>query len=82
MSSKYYRLQIDVSRIDKKELFQGKKGNYLNCFAIINDEKDQYGQVGLVSQSVSQEDRKKGKKGAILGNFKPIDKIEKDDFPF
>jgi hypothetical protein len=79
--SKYYSLQIDVTKIDKKLLFAGKKGTYLNCFLAIEDKPDSYGQVGMVTQSISQEERKKGAKGNILGNLKPINS-KSDGLPF
>lgn len=77
---KYYSLQLDVTKIDKKLLFSGKKGTYLNVFLAVNDEVDQYGQIGMATQSIPQEERKKGKKGNILGNLKKIGKG--DDLPF
>jgi len=64
------RLSLDVSKIDKSKLYKGKKGVYLNAAVLLKDEPDQYGNDGMIVQDVSQEERKQGIKGAILGNGK------------
>ena len=62
-------LKIDVSKIDKARLFKGKKGTYLDAVAFIDiDNKGQYGDNGMITQSVSKEEKESGVKGAILGN--------------
>ena len=62
---------IDVTKIDKAKLIDGKKGTYLNITAFVNlDEKDQYDNNGMITQSVTQEEREAGTRGAILGNTK------------
>lgn len=65
-------LKIDVTKIDKARLYQGQKGTYLDCVVFLKDEPDQYGNVGMITQSVSKEEREAGTKGAILGNARPI----------
>lgn len=65
-------LKIDVSKIDKNKLYKGKKGTYLDAVLFLNTEQDQYGNHGMITQSVSQEERAQGVKGAILGNCKVI----------
>lgn len=61
--------KIDVTKIDKSKLFKGTKGTYLDVILIATSE-DKYGNDFMVCQSVSQEDRRAGVKGAILGNAK------------
>tara|TARA_R100000541_G_scaffold223_2_gene874 strand:- start:53 stop:391 length:339 start_codon:yes stop_codon:yes gene_type:complete len=62
---------IDVSKIDKTKLIKGKKGTYLNITAFVDiDNKDQYDNNGMVTQSVTSEERESNVKGAILGNTK------------
>lgn len=62
---------IDVTKIDKSKLIDGKKGTYLNITAFVNlDEKDQYDNNGMITQSVTAEEREAGTRGAILGNTK------------
>lgn len=64
-------LKIDVSKIDKSKLFKGQKGTYLDAQVFIDlDEQGQYGDNGMVTQSVSKEDREQGVVGVILGNCK------------
>lgn len=66
-------LKIDVTKIDKTHLFDGKGGKYLDC--ILNENKggvDQYGNIGFIAQSVSKEARAKGERGPIIGNYKEI----------
>ena len=64
-------LKIDVSKIDKARLFKGKKGTYLDAIAFIDiDNTGEYGDNGMITQSVSKEEKESGDKGAILGNSK------------
>lgn len=66
-------LKIDVSKIDKEKLFKGTKGTYLDAVAFIDTETEtQYGDHGMITQSVTKEEKDKGVKGAILGNGKII----------
>ena len=73
---KVISLQIDVTKIDKSRLYEGKKGTYLNAVLFLNEETDQYGNNGFISESVSKEEREKGVKGNILGNAKDLSKGE------
>ncbi len=62
---------IDVTKIEKARLFKGAKGTYLDCTAFVDlDEQGQYGDNGMVVQSVSKDERQQGVKGPILGNVK------------
>jgi len=62
--------KMDVTKIDKSRLFKGAKGTYLDFALMEHDQPDQYGNDFMVVQSVSNEERQKGVKGAILGNGK------------
>jgi len=71
--SKLVAIKIDVTKIDKARLFQGKNGaQYLDATVFINEEPGQYGDNGMITQSVSKEERESGVKGAILGNVKVL----------
>lgn len=61
--------KIDVTKIDKNRLFKGKKGTYLDI--VIIEKANQYGD-GMIIQSVSEEERKSGKQGTIIGNIKRV----------
>ena len=66
-------LKIDVTKIDKKRLFVGAKGTYLELVVMENrDGEDQYGNTHMVVQGVTNEEREKGVKGPILGNGKTL----------
>lgn len=86
-------IKIDVTKIDKSRLFQGKNGaQYLDATVFVNEEQGQYGDNGMVTQSVSKEERESGVKGAILGNVKVLGEfgdnkpaaaaVEEDNIPF
>lgn len=65
-------LKIDVTKIDKSRLFQGKNGaKYLDVTTFVDlDNPSQYGDHGFITQDVSKEERNQGVKGNILGNTK------------
>jgi len=64
-------LKIDVTKIDKERLFQGKKGTYLDATIFLNvDQEDQYGNHGFIAQAVTKEEKEAGAQGNILGNGK------------
>lgn len=86
-------LKIDCKKIDKSKLFNSEKGaSYLDAAIIMKDEPDQYGNIGMIVQNTSKEERDAGIKGAILGNVKYIEKKQSlpatkpaesiDDLPF
>jgi hypothetical protein len=60
-------LKIDVTKIDKSKLFEGKNGaKYLDMTVFVNvDEADQYGNNGMITQSKKKDDTENG---SILGN--------------
>ena len=64
-------ISIDVTKIDKARLFQGKKGTYMDLTTFIDtDQLDQYDNNGFISQSVSKEERAQNVQTTILGNCK------------
>ncbi len=71
MSKVGIELSIDVTKIDKSKLYQGKKGTYLSVTAFVDlDQLDQYGNSGMITQKTTKEEQEQGIKGAILGNSK------------
>ena len=82
-------VKLDVTKIDKLKLYKGEKGTYLDAAIIMRDEPDQYGNIGMIVQSSTKEERERGIKGAILGNVRYIQKqvqeqpkVDFDDLPF
>ena len=68
--SKLIAIKIDVTKYDEARLYQGAKGKYLDSTVFLSDEQGQYGDNGMITQSVSKEEREAGVKGNILGNVK------------
>jgi hypothetical protein len=67
------KLSINVTKIDKSHLIEGKSGKYLEL--ILNENKngpDQYGNEGFVTQGVSKAAREAGQRGPIVGNYKTV----------
>ena len=63
------KLKIDVTKIDKALLFEGKKGTYLDATVFVDvDTKDQYDNNGMITQDISKEQKDAGGQGNILGN--------------
>lgn len=66
-------IKINVTRIDKSALFEGKNGKYLDLVLFENKNgPDQYGNHGFVMQDIGKERRDRGEKGPILGNWKEV----------
>jgi len=72
--SKLVTAKINLSRIDKKKLFTGKKGIYLDLTIWINDNPDQFGNDISIQQST-----KLGEDKIFLGAGKYY--IKKDPEP-
>jgi len=66
-----FNASLNLNDIDKSKLVKGKKGTYLNITCWLDtDNPSKYGDHGMVTQSVSKEEREAGQKGPILGNAK------------
>ena len=63
--SQRLKLKIDVAKINKAHIFEGKKGKYIDVTVWVNDEVDQYGQLGAVKQDWKNGD---AYEGVIIGN--------------
>ena len=64
-------LKINLTAMDQARLFNGQKGQYLDCTVFIDQEQlDQYGNSGMITQDVQKEEKAQGVKGNILGNAK------------
>jgi hypothetical protein len=66
-------IRIDVTKIDKSAIYEGKSGKYIDLVMFDNREgADQYGNLGFVTQDLGKDRRLAGERGAILGNWKEI----------
>jgi len=68
--SKLINLSIDVSKITKDKLYQGKKGTYLKVTLALNDEPDQFGNHVSAWEEQSQDERTAKADKNYLGNGK------------
>lgn len=64
--------KIDVTKVDKSKLFEGKNGAKYLDLVLIELTNDKYGNDYMVVQGVKKEERERGVKGVILGNAKII----------
>jgi hypothetical protein len=69
--NKLITASINVMKIKKELLIEGKKGKYLNVVIWINDETDQYGDDVSIEQKVA-----KGADKIFLGNGRSYKKTE------
>lgn len=66
-------VKINVTRIDKSAIFEGKSGKYVDMLLMENkDGTDQYGNEGFVTQGISKERREAGERGQIIGNWRRL----------
>ena len=63
---------IDLTKIPKDKIYEGKKGKYLPITITINDEVDQFGNQGPVVVSQSKEERDAKTEKVYLGNVKVV----------
>ncbi len=72
------RIKINCSKIDKTALFDGKNGaKYLDLTLMENKGgQDKYGNDFMCVQDLGAERRKKGERGAILGNAKFVGTVQ------
>lgn len=64
-------LSINASKLDQSRYVTDKNGNqWINISGFLNDEMDQYGNYGFVTQSPTKEERDSKVKMTILGNFR------------
>jgi len=72
-------LKIDVTKIDKARLYEGKKGVYLDALLMHNTQESKYGDDGFVIQSIPKEARDAGERGPIIGNWRYLAPIASND---
>lgn len=78
---------INLSKLNKDQLYKTDKGIYLSGAIVIRDETDQYGNAAFITQDIK--DKKEGEKNPIIGNAKlikndpvQINEQDKNDLPF
>jgi hypothetical protein len=75
---------LNVAKIDKTKLIQGKTGQFLNVTITINDEVDKFGNNASIFESQTKEERDNKTPKNYLGNGKVIWTSDKknNDLPF
>ena len=63
---------IDLTKIPKDKIIDGKKGKYLPITITLNDELDQFGNQGPVIVSQSKEEREGKVDKVYLGNVQVV----------
>ena len=64
---------IDLTKIDKSKIVEGKKGQkYYNIGIIVSDEKNQFGQNVSIFDEQKKEEREARKPKNYLGNGKSV----------
>ena len=66
------KTSIDLTKIPKDKIIDGKKGKYLPITITLNDELDQFGNQGPVIVSQSKEEREAEEKKVYLGNVQVV----------
>jgi hypothetical protein len=77
-------LKIDVTKIDKARLFEGKNGAKYLDLVCVPSRNSQYGDTHFITQSCSKDERLSGVKMPIIGNAKeqPPRAERSDSTPF
>ena len=63
---------IDLTKIPKDKIIEGKKGKYLPITITLNDDVDQFGNNGPVVVQQSKEERETKTEKVYLGNVKVV----------
>lgn len=63
---------IDLTKIPKDKVINGKKGKYLPITITLNDELDNFGNNGPVTVQQSKEERESKSDKVYLGNVKVV----------
>ena len=71
--SKIIGASIDLSKLEKAPIIQGKNGaKYVNITIIVNDEVNQYGKDVSISLEQSKEEREAKAQKTFVGNGKTV----------
>jgi hypothetical protein len=63
---------IDLTKIDKNKIYEGKKGKYYPLTIVLNDEVGQYGDSGYIQTEQTKEERDAKVPKTFLGNTKVV----------
>ena len=63
---------IDLTKIPKDKIIQGKKGKYIPESITVNDEEDQFGNFGPIIVDQTKEEREAKAAKTYLGNVRVV----------
>jgi hypothetical protein len=63
---------LNLSKLDKSKIVQGKKGSYYPLTVFVNDNTDPYGNNVAVATGLTKEEREAGAKTEYISNGKVI----------
>jgi len=63
---------IDLTKIDKSKIYEGKKGKYYPITIVLNDEVGQYGDSGYIQTEQTKDERDAKQPKTFLGNAKVV----------
>ena len=63
---------IDLTKIPKDKIIQGKKGKYIPVSITVNDEEDQFGNFGPIIVDQTKEEREAKVTKTYLGNVRVV----------
>ena len=63
---------IDLTKIPKDKIIQGKKGKYIPVSITVNDEEDQFGNFGPIIVDQTKEEREAKAPKTYLGNVRVV----------
>lgn len=63
---------IDLTKINKSKIYEGKKGKYYPISIVLNDEPGQYGDSGYIMTEQTKEERDAKMQKQYLGNVKVV----------
>lgn len=63
---------IDLTKVEKAKIYEGKKGKYYPITIVLNDELGQYGDSGYIQTEQTKEERDAKAPKSYLGNVKVV----------
>ena len=63
---------IDLTKINKSKIYEGKKGKYYPITIVLNDEPGQYGDSGYIMTEQTKDERDAKVQKEYLGNVKVV----------
>jgi hypothetical protein len=81
MEKQIIKCRIDVSKIDKAKIYTGEKDKWYD-FTLIESHSNY--SDWMITEDLTADERKAGRKGTILGNGKNLERRESDnaEIPF